>query len=91
MVSFRAYALGLVALATTSLAAPAAKSLTERTFGCMTPQQAQTIATDFGTLISVYNKALAQRILASDYTDYSESVNALIDSCPTGQLSIRTG
>lgn len=51
---------------------------------CMTAKQAQSVANNFGQLISSYTKELANKALTADYTDYSESVNTLINSCPTG-------
>jgi hypothetical protein len=51
---------------------------------CMSAKQAQAVANNFGSLISSYSKELANKALTKDYTDYSESVNTLIDSCPTG-------
>lgn len=57
---------------------------------CLSYQQAHQLATNFGLLISDYSASLANQTLAPSYTDYSESVNTLIDnggSSPIGLLS----
>jgi hypothetical protein len=80
----------IAALATVALAAP------EPLFGlkvgvgrggkCMTDSQAQQVATNFADLIATYSDALANETLTVDFTDYSSSVNTLIDSgCTTPQ------
>ncbi|GIZ45644.1 hypothetical protein CKM354_000880200 [Cercospora kikuchii] len=51
---------------------------------CLTSHQAQAIATDYGLLISNYTDTLADSLLMPNFTDYSQSVNTLINSCPQG-------
>lgn len=58
---------------------PAANAL-----GCLTETEANTLAKNFGLLISDYSKSLADATIAPSFTDYSESVNTLIDSGHTG-------
>lgn len=79
MVSF-AY---LAILSLTALASHAAP--TKRHQGtCLTAANAQTVATKYGELISAYSDAAADAILAHNFTDYSEGVNTLINTCPQG-------
>lgn len=51
---------------------------------CLTDEQAQLVATKYGLLISSYTDAQADAILTTNFTDYSQSVNTLINSCPQG-------
>jgi len=51
---------------------------------CLSSSQAQQLATAYGDLIANYTKSLADAVLAENFTDYSESVNSLIDGCPQG-------
>jgi len=51
---------------------------------CLSRHDAQVVATNYGTLIATYTTALAEVALSPDFTDYSESVNTLIDECPQG-------
>ena len=46
---------------------------------CMTKEQAQHVAQNFETLISYYTDEIALASLTVDFTDYSDSVNTLID------------
>ena len=46
---------------------------------CLTSSDANTLATNFGLLVSNYSGKLANQTLASNFQDYSESVNTLID------------
>ena len=46
---------------------------------CMTKEQAQHVAQNFETLISYYSDEVALASLTVDFTDYSDSVNTLID------------
>ena len=41
---------------------------------CLTDDEAQTIATNYGDLIATYSDSLADAALAPNFTDYSESV-----------------
>ena len=54
---------------------------------CMTDAEADQVATAWGTLIASYNDALADAVLTENFTDYSESVNTLINSCPQGDAA----
>lgn len=85
MPSFSSIALfSLAALG--ALAAPADK----RHFGrgqCVSDAEADTIAADYAALIVSYSDALADAVLAVNFTDYSESVNTLINSCPQGDAA----
>ena len=51
---------------------------------CIDDQSASKLATAFGTLISAYNKTVADTIIASSFIDYSESINTLKNSGCTG-------
>ncbi|KAF2207040.1 hypothetical protein CERZMDRAFT_102738 [Cercospora zeae-maydis SCOH1-5] len=51
---------------------------------CLTPETAQHLATSYGLLISNYTSLLADTLLHPNFTDYSQSVNTLINSCPQG-------
>ena len=55
---------------------------------CLCDSDADVIANDFAQLISNYSVALAENVLASDYTDQSDSVNTLIDSGTTGPIPV---
>lgn len=46
---------------------------------CLTNHDANTLATNFGKLISAYSEKLANQTLTCDFLDYSESVNSIID------------
>jgi hypothetical protein len=54
---------------------------------CLTRSEAQQVATNYGNLIATYSDALANVALSPDFTDYSESVNTLIDECPQGSAA----
>lgn len=69
-----------------SLAAPTRK----QQGSCLSSENAQTIATKWGELISNYSNEAADEILSSNFTDYSEGVNALINTCPVSVPSRRT-
>jgi hypothetical protein len=64
-----------------AVAAPAA---------CMTSADAKRVAGNFQTLIdSTFNVTLAKTALSADYTDYSDSVNELINNgCPNGPAAV---
>lgn len=54
---------------------------------CLSASEAQQVATNYGTLIATYTDALAEVALAENFTDYSESVNTLINGCPQGSAA----
>jgi len=70
-----------------AVAAPAEKRHYVRDTGCVTDAQADEIASDYAALIVSYSDALADAVLAPNFTDYSESVNTLINSCPQGDAA----
>ena len=47
---------------------------------CLSSYDANTLATNFGILVTSYSQKLANQTLASDFIDYSESVNSLVDN-----------
>lgn len=49
---------------------------------CLSAENAQSVATKYGELISAYSDAAADAILSWNFTDYSGGVNALINTCP---------
>jgi hypothetical protein len=55
---------------------------------CLSSAEAQQVATNYGTLIASYSTDLANAALAPSFTDYSESVNSLIDECPQGSAAV---
>lgn len=84
MVSFSSLVLlGLAAVGT--LAAPAEKRWSNSQ--CMTPAEAQQVADNYAELIRSYSTELANEALTVDFTDYSESVNSLINTCPQGKAA----
>jgi len=84
MPSFSSLAIASL-LALGSLAAPHEK----RNGGyCLNAAEAQQVATNYGNLIADYSDALANVALSPDFTDYSESVNTLIDECPQGSAAV---
>jgi len=78
----------LAGLAAVGVSARPATGNSKRADSCMTPEQAQGVATNFGTLIAHYSDELANNALAVNFTDYSESVNTLINTCPQGSAAI---
>lgn len=70
-----------------AVAAPAEKRHYIRDTKCVTDAQADEIAADYAALIVSYSDALADAVLAPNFTDYSESVNTLINSCPQGDAA----
>jgi hypothetical protein len=78
---FSLAALGAVAAPAERRQAPVSSSQ------CMTDAEADQVATAWGTLIASYNDALADAVLTENFTDYSESVNTLINSCPQGDAA----
>ncbi|KAI6807116.1 hypothetical protein KC332_g11500 [Hortaea werneckii] len=77
-------------LAVGTLAQPAAKREKRHRNNeyCLSNREAQQVATNYGLLISNYSDELANAVLSPDFTDYSESVNTLINSCPQGSAAI---
>ncbi|KAH9829128.1 hypothetical protein Tdes44962_MAKER09163 [Teratosphaeria destructans] len=75
---------GLFAAA--SLAAPSPNLAPRQSSSCISDTDAQQVATGYGNLIQLISgwEDIANSLLTTDFTDYSESVNTLIDSCPTG-------
>jgi len=62
---------------------------------CLCDSDADVIGNDFAQLISNYSADFANKVIASDYTDQSDSVNTLIDSgttapIPLGSLTFAT-
>ena len=55
---------------------------------CLCDSDADVIGNDFAQLISNYNATFAALVLASDYTDQSDSVNTLIDSGTTAPIPV---
>jgi len=52
---------------------------------CLVDDNANTVANNFKSLITNYSNATADAVLTSDFTDYSDSVNELINNgCPSG-------
>ncbi|EMC98285.1 hypothetical protein BAUCODRAFT_419645 [Baudoinia panamericana UAMH 10762] len=56
---------------------------------CLTKSEAQQIATNYGVLIANYSTALADAALSPNFTDYSESVNTLINQCSQGAAALQ--
>jgi hypothetical protein len=56
---------------------------------CLCDSDADVIGNDFAQLISNYSADFANKVLASDYTDQSDSVNTLIDSGTTSPIPVR--
>lgn len=84
MPSFSSLAV-LSLLALGAIARPATEKRYHHREGyCLNHAEAQQVATNYGTLIATYSDALANVALSPDFTDYSESVNTLIDECPQG-------
>ncbi|KAF2772191.1 hypothetical protein EJ03DRAFT_348992 [Teratosphaeria nubilosa] len=63
-----------------ALVATAVTSLLSVAEGCLTYNDANQLATNFGKLVSNYNSELANQTLAPNFQDYSESVNSLMAS-----------
>jgi hypothetical protein len=73
-------------------AASAVASLEERTLQiCLLDDEATKLANNFKSLILAYSKANAEAFLTKDFTDYSDSVNELINNgCPDGPAKLGT-
>jgi ABC-type transporter Mla subunit MlaD len=50
---------------------------------CITYNDASTLATNFGLLVSAFSETLANETFTSNLVDYSESANTLIDNAGT--------
>lgn len=89
MVSFTAATL-LTLAAAGAIAGPTHKRavVQESDTNCMDANDAQQVANNYAELIRDYTETLANAALSVDFTDYSESVNSLIDSCPQGSAAI---
>jgi hypothetical protein len=57
---------------------------------CLCDSDADVIGNDFAQLISNYSADFANKVLANDYTDQSDSVNTLIDSGTTSPIPVCT-
>jgi len=79
MVAFTKSALFTLA-ATGALAAPGRQ--------CLSQADAQQVADNYAELIRDYSDELADKSLAKDFIDYSESVNSLINTCPQGAAAV---
>lgn len=55
---------------------------------CLAESEAQQVADNYAQLIRSYSLDLANAALDVDFTDYSESVNTLINECPQGSAAI---
>lgn len=84
MVSFTGVALFSLA-AIGSLAAP--KGLWHHDSQCMSTADAQQVADNYAELIRHFTVEGADASLSPDFTDYSESVNTLINTCPQGSAA----
>lgn len=70
-----------------AIAAPAQKRGNGHYGKCISDSQADQVATTWAALIQNYSNELADATLTEDFTDYSESVNTLINSCPQGDAA----
>lgn len=72
----------IIAAATFALGAIASPLIQKRDCNdtCMTYEQATVVANNFKTLIAAYSDELADQVLTTDFTDYSDSVTELINS-----------
>lgn len=55
--------------------------------GCMTWDDAQAVVNNWKALITDYSDEVADRSVTVGFTDYSESVNTLINTCPQGDAA----
>lgn len=80
MVSMRTSIIAFAGLLGLATATP-----TRRQETCIDDDGAQRVANNFRTLITDYSNATAAQVLSPDFTDYSDSVNELINNgCPDG-------
>ena len=56
---------------------------------CLNDKRAQAVANNFQALIANYSDTLANATLTTDFTDYSDSVNTLIDGGCSGPVTVR--
>lgn len=77
----------LLSLALGSSAIPTINKRWTMGEACMTDADAQQVVTNYANLIRAYTDELAVAALTPDFTDHSESVNSLIDTCPQGNAS----
>ena len=91
MVSFTSAAV-LSLAAVSALAGPVEKrtGLWHHGRECMTDADAQQVVDNYAELIRAYSDELANDALTTDFTDYSESVNSLINTCPQGESTVST-
>jgi hypothetical protein len=57
---------------------------------CLDDSHAYKVAENFGQLISAYTNSAAQAYLTTNFTDYSDSVNELINNGCTGPQALGT-
>ena len=69
-------------LASTTLLASAASA------ACLCDDDANKIATAFGSLVSGYNNATANQLFTRDFIDYSESINSLKNGGCDGPINL---
>ena len=88
----RSFAIAAGFFAVASLASPLvvrSEPCDEDAAPCMTYDQASTVANNFADLIRNYSNDSALAYLTPDFTDYSDSVNTLIDAgCPNGPAPV---
>ena len=87
----RSYIIAASLFAASAFAAPETtfgKRLAKRSPACMSSSDAQQVATNFKDLIADYSDALAESSLTTDFTDYSDSVNELINSGCSGPQAV---
>jgi hypothetical protein len=74
------------ALAVCASANPVDSNLSERFGGCLSYSEAQTVANNFrATIADTFSKSFVRSTFSKTFTDYSDSVNELINSgCPSG-------
>jgi len=64
--------------------------LAKRDSTCMSASEAQTVATNFGLLLTNYTETFANEVLTEGFDDYTSSVATLIDAGCTGPESLTT-
>lgn len=87
-----AFAAGLFAVAAiaTPLPSSSKEPCDENAPPCMTFNEASVVAENFRQSIVNYSNASAEANFATDFVDYSSSVNTLIDGGCTGPQDVRT-
>ena len=82
---------GISLLALGATAAPAPVAEREASSSCMTKQDADKVANNFKDLINLdFNKTLAREALATNFHDYSDGVNELINAGCQGPHALGT-